>query len=346
MQQLKSLGFCRFYATSPDSALAVTTDLGTTCGLYCLELEPGLFYIGQTTNLSHRLKQHARQGKIFTAFSFLPVKRHHLKIKEKYAIVEAESKRINLTNRDHSSDPDGSTALDCILSRDQQLLWLAQQTPFTISAQEREPSEISARQKNNFVKLRRHARWAEIRDIAAGYIAHCIPAPMETENRRFWCVTCLPGTTTGDLRRLFCFNINRMETFVLFHSRERNVDLYSLLIVSKSMLTRNYGSLETFKKAHPHCLCHESTYLAAGNDQLAIETADFDALSRLFASPFVVRAAKELNMHLMRKGATVYARHHNWALADALFDALPMHEPASSVSESRPNDIIQGSMTP
>jgi len=320
-QTIRSLGFNDFIDYKDSHATFQALDADNRCGVYCLAFDDVTFYIGQSVDILNRLTQHKKENNTITQFAFQKVNKEHLAFTEEYAIKAADRKGIRLRNIMHVSNTAGYCKLDEIVDTDTQEKWLYQEKPSAISEIHTRVAAFPDKEypfKSKYSRLSRHPLYPKIIEIAQCYLRKCILAPSQTE-KSFWSISCLPNTTQGDLRRLFCFNINMMETFVLFHSKQNNTDIYALINVSKDHLFKYYVNEAQFKKTYKGCVLFKSNYRAAGDDQITIEISQRETLFSLLNSPFFIHAAKTLNLRLMRKGKNIYSKYHCPQLADDIF---------------------------
>jgi hypothetical protein len=75
-------------------------------------------------------------------------------------------------------------------------------------------------------------------------------------------------------------------------------------------------------------------YQPGGHDQIAVEIYDLTYVLGLLELPWFRRAAKDMNLNLMRKGANLYASNHCFALIDAIWRMTPKLSLESSLTQN------------
>uniref|UniRef100_I2Q2Z2 Putative endonuclease n=1 Tax=Desulfovibrio sp. U5L TaxID=596152 RepID=I2Q2Z2_9BACT len=318
------LGFCDFIDTFGGISIADSFGNKKRCGLYCLAFNDDTFYIGQAIDIPRRFIQHRKTYDDIKKFCFKVTNKEDLSTSEEFAIKFIEKHGVILRNIMHTSAFHGECDFDEIFDSNLQKKWLSEdfsdiETGARLGISENLFSRNQS--KTKFLKLIKHPQYEDIVLIGSLYLKKCIPSPLLTE-KSFWSVSCFPSTNEGDLKRIFCFNINMMETFVLLFDKRHPQSLYSLINISKEVLLKNYATISNFKKSFDSCYCYDSNYRAAGHDQITIEISGTASLLSLLNSSCFIQAAKVLNLRLMRKGINIYSKYHCLQLVDAMFRYL------------------------
>ena len=288
------------------------------CGIYLLGFDDGTFYIGLSVTVVSRFSQHRKKWGEISTFSFIPMKAEFLAAEERSLIFQAERHGMIIRNVEHVSFPAGDTDLDDILSPDEQDLAVNDPGQFRdedVQVAASRSKEHSDRFRQKFDKFVRHPWHDELRDLAKAYIVNCIPAFRRTEYS-FWLISCMPSTNASTAPRLFCFNLNAMETFVAGFTKETPTSPWAFVNVSKSTILEGYRNIVAFKRAYPCITVQETAYRAAGHDVISFFFDSIDDASNALADPIVARACRVLNLGLMRKGASLYTRYHCFPLVD------------------------------
>lgn len=290
------------------------------CGIYLLEFDDGLYYIGQAVDVVRRFAQHRKNYANIARLSFQATHRRDLDAQEQQLIHQAEAIGTPLINKIHTSYVAGETDLDLLISLDEQEAWLADPATFAhdtmrIHAYVDEPSRI--KYKYSFQKFQADPRFQRIIELLQQYIVECVPAYRRTEFS-FWSVSCLPSTNHSTYPRLICINMNAMECFVIGYQKRNPDQIWAFINVAETPIAETYNTEERFYQAHPNTRIALANYRAGGADQLAIEVTSLEQISALLNDPTIRTAARELNLRLMRKGGNLYARSHCYALADHL----------------------------
>ena len=125
--------------------------------------------------------------------------------------------------------------------------------------------------------------------------------------------------------RLFTLCINKMETlfFAAGADDHGNPWLEGHLNVSRAALAAEAGSLTRQRARHPNLELATPGYESGGGDVIGVRFFDVDGLVETFQMPGAIKAARTLNLMLMRKGPTFQWRWHNYELADWAFRSEP-----------------------
>jgi len=290
------------------------------CGIYLLQFDNDIFYIGQAVEVVRRFGQHRKIHSDIVGFSFLPVSKQNLDNQERVLIQKAEINGLPITNRIHVSAIIGETDLGLILSDEEQDQWLASKEEFNrddvVSRITLAPEQYLRYSQAYSHFLSRPDHTAVLKLIKK-YVFSCIPACCRTEYS-FWSLTCLPATNRSTWPRIAAININFMETFVIGYNIEDPNAHWGFMNIAKTVIEHEYSSIQTFQKKYPFVNVRERMYRAGGNDQITVETSGVANLSSLLSDDAVISAAGLLNLRLMRKGGTIYAKYHCPQLANTI----------------------------
>lgn len=147
----------------------------------------------------------------------------------------------------------------------------------------------------------------EVAGLLRNYLDNTIKDPRPQEFS-FWSVSCSPSTNETAGPRLFCVNIDRMETFVVGCLKEDPMVLWGFINVSFSA----FKNLPSFLRKFPKAQVTEVGYAAAKSDCLQISMNGIKEIAAIISTPAVIRAA-QLNGRLK---PTIYNRFHNFDLVD------------------------------
>ena len=285
-------------------------------GIYLLVFSDGLFYIGRTVNFVQRFAQHKKNHHNIIAFYYrvCPIKK--LPDIEEALIHHAQNLGLPLTNVVHVSNILGETDFDLLLPVEEQVQWL--KTNQLAKPEYTTVGDADQRQKykHKYEKFRTYAEFSTVSQLLSSYVKACIPAPQQSQGT-FWSLSCLPGTNRNTAPRFACISINSMETFVIGHAKGDTQQLWMFIVISEKVLSENYDDYQ-FGIHFPTAQIYQSEYKTAGPDQLLIYFDDSQEMGRALTNPLIQPAAKELNLRLMRKGATIQHRFHCLDLADEL----------------------------
>ncbi len=286
-------------------------------GIYLLVFADGLFYIGKTADFVRRFAQHQKNHSNISEFYYQICRVKDLERVEEDLIHQAQSLGLPLTNIVHVANVLGETDLDLLFSVEEQAQWLdVGQVAASENAKVNDAVQ-RLRYRHKYEKFETHPEFATVTELLSMYVKACIPVPRRTEFT-FWSVSCLPSTNASISPRFSCISINEMETFVVGHQKGNPHRLWMFMIVSESIFRRDYVGSRRFIREYPSARISPSNYRAAGPDQLQIDFGNPEEMLRALTCPVVKLAAKELNLRLMRKGATMQHRYHCFDLADRL----------------------------
>ncbi|CAN5834091.1 hypothetical protein BH10CHL1_BH10CHL1_14440 [soil metagenome] len=322
-QIIAQLGFSSLHNVSGRNSIAeIFGKSKKRCGIYLLHFESNIFYIGQALDVVRRFGQHRNTYSDIIGFSFLPVSKQNLDEQERLLIQSAEINGLPITNRIHVSAIIGKTDLDSVLSDDEQSKWLDTKKEFNLcdmSSRVILPPQQYLRYSQTYARFLNRSDQKQVLELIKKYILLCVPACRRTEYS-FWSLTCLPATNRSTWPRIAAVNINFMETFVIGHNIENPNTHWGFVNISKSIIEHQYSSMRGFQKKYPFVRFRERMYRAGGNDQITVEVSGLTNLSTILSDDTFTSAAGLLNLRLMRKGGTVYAKYHCPQLADAVLE--------------------------
>lgn len=319
---IASLGFPSLHNISGRNSIAELFGKSKKrCGVYVLHFDSNIYYIGQALDVVRRFGQHRKIHSDIKGFSFLPISKENLDERERQFIHIAEINGLPITNRVHVSAIIGETDLDSVLSEEEQSNWLTAQRKFNsddLAPRITLPKEQYLRYSQVFSRFLNRCDQRQVIELIQKYIFLCIPAYQRTEYS-FWSLTCLPSTNKNTWPRIAGVNINFMETFVLGHNSGNHNTHWGFVNIAKTVIEQHYLSIRAFQKKYPFVDIRERMYRAGGNDQITVQVPELANMSELLSDNAVISAAGLLNLRLMRKGGTIYAKYHCPQLADAVF---------------------------
>ena len=332
---LSRLGFGPPIDLRGRASLEGLLDDAQCCGIYVLHLAGGACYVGQSVNIIQRLAQHRRTYAAIEQISILPLRRDKalLDTCEVETIRALEQAGAALLNIVHASITIQSSPFDLVVPPDEQRRWLDSdplRPPDSGAPLGMVSAELRAKTAERLARLLQRPDQAELLELLRCYLRTCVPWPERTE-AAFWSASCFPSTNSGLCPRLVCFNMNTMEVFVVQYSKREPDQLAAFINLSKEALRQTYPTNSAFRRRHPQANVEQADYAAAGLDQLQVTVEGREALRQLLGDPAVLRAARLLNLHLMRKRDNLYRQYHCYALAEALLGpragpALPQAE--------------------
>ncbi|MEW2441151.1 hypothetical protein [Micromonospora marina] len=140
--------------------------------------------------------------------------------------------------------------------------------------------------------------------LVGAYLRLTIPVPEQTECD-FWTLTALPGTNAGTYPRLFSVSVHALETLYVCHDRRRQQALHICLNVDKTVAESQLRTRLRLRamRATPARYRFRPGVLALRFGSVG---GTYEALTR----PQIVRAARRLNLDLMRKGPALNWKTH------------------------------------
>lgn len=312
----------RYSISGNDSIVGQFSDSQERCGIYLLEFKDGTYYIGQSVDVARRFREHQRNFDDIVGFRFRPTIAEELDSSEIHLIHQSESIGMVLRNIEHAAVITGNSKLDSILPTDVQSAWLAkgklpdEYSRRTISTDESHAQRI--RMERKYETIQQNPLYATARRLLASYIQKTIIAPGLTEYS-YWSLSCLPSTNSGTWPRLICVNIRDMETFVLGYMINNPERIWGFINATRDDFHRGTGRLR-FHFTNPFVRIRRGAYQSPGFNQVQIEFTGAKAADRLLSDDAVYTSARSLNLHLMRKGRTLFSRYHCFPLADEVID--------------------------
>lgn len=289
---------------------------GKRSGIYVLCFANGERYVGQTVNIVTRFGTHRRKWTDIESLLFARCPRAELNDLEIRTIRGERSRGHPLRNITHSLGPLGKSDLDPIVTKAEQYAWLNGEDE--VHDVEERAEDLAQRRlhASKYAKLKETPYLPYVALITNLYVQGTIPKPRETE-RTFWSLSAMPSTNRNKHGgRLATLSINKMETLYLSAASTADGDVIGGRVnVSRAVLEGSAGSVASLRRSHPHLDFTEATYETSGGDCISIGFVGGDVIDAL-KIPGCQRAARQLNLMLMRKGPTFQWRWHCYDLAD------------------------------
>jgi hypothetical protein len=276
------------------------------CGIYELTFADGERYVGQAVDVVARFRTHRRTWTDIVELTFRRVDPARLDEVEREQIRRREAAGVRLRNVVHTTGRLGVTDLDEHLSPAEQARWLTDHQPHRVRLDDRPTDPVLRRRSSHrFDRLRVDPRFTdELAALVGDYLRLTVPVPERTE-WSFWTLSALPSTNAATSPRLLTVSVHALETLYICHDRRDpqqpqicvNVDR----VVARSQL-RTRLRLRTMHAT-------EGRYpLRPG--VLALRFTSVDAAREALTRPTIVRAARRLNLDLMRKGPALNEKSH------------------------------------
>lgn len=304
------LSFTRYDMSEGGSAAALFADSTKVCGIYVLEFEDEMRYVGQTRDIVARYATHRRRHGDIVALSFAPCSVADLDENERKEIRRQEAahglRNLSLTGR-----PAGEGDLEVTVDEGESVL-----LPWDRDRRFRLRDEGEMTKQRRFWDLAARSDYDERADALAAYVDECIPDPFGTQ-RVLWTIVASPTTSrTADGRRLFTLSCGGRETLFAWEQltgRGRrleiclNVDGDQVRASSPTSAVHQLGELVLMRLetvTYGNEIVHRSV------------TRSWPQLARVLARSHFADGAYRLNTMLMRRRSSPYRRHHNQAFAD------------------------------
>ena len=152
----------------------------------------------------------------------------------------------------------------------------------------------------------------EILRVLRRYVRIALPAFRRSE-LSFWAVSCLSGPAVRSRVNLFWQEV--CTVFV-----DDTGELWFDFQVAMQPFDRlGDRGIDGFLDRYPECDWVEHYYESGGQDQIRVQ-CPASRVDELLSDADFIPSLRELNLRLMRKGATVFNRYHCFPLADRLLD--------------------------
>ena len=307
---LKKLGFAACHAVEGRTSIADVFPRSKRCGIYVLECSTGEVYAGQAVDVTRRYVQHLKTHKDVTRLHFQRAAKRDLDLVEKTVIKTLQEKGLKTRNITYSSTVIGETDLDLIMPPEAQRQFEEDVSFKDASGQRTRDDDLRRRLDPRFALLRERPQAQDYLRLVRAYLPLCVPAPIRTE-LSFWCLSVPPRPPFVYSR----LNVGWQEVLTAYQ-RDDGI-LWASFHVAASPLGL-FGTPKSAWKKYAlakQVEISDHAYEPGGPDQLNLELPVDEALELLKDADFL-RAARLLNLRLMRKSATPYGKFHCFALAD------------------------------
>ncbi|WP_167945234.1 GIY-YIG nuclease family protein [Micromonospora sp. NRRL B-16802] len=276
------------------------------CGVYELTFADGQRYVGQAVDVVTRFCAHRRTWSDMVEIAFERVSRAQLDKVERDQIRRREAAGVQLRNVVHTTGRLGASELDVLLPSAEQRRWLADHQPGIVRLGDRPvDSVLQHRSRHRFNRLQADPRFTdELARLVGAYLRVAMPVPELTE-LSYWTVSALPSTSAATYPRLLTVSVHALETLFVYHERHTPQELQIRLNIdgatARSHLRTRIGlalmrPVEAHYRIRPGVLGLHFTSMRSA----------YDALTR----PGIIKAARQLNLDLMRKGPALNWKTH------------------------------------
>jgi hypothetical protein len=307
---LNPLSFTRYDMSEGGSAAALFAGSTKVCGIYVLEFEDEMRYVGQTRDVASRYATHRRRHGDIVALSFAPCSAADLDDYERQEIRRQEAghslRNLNLTGR-----PAGEGDLEVDVENGESIL-----LPWDRDRRLRLGDEGAMTMQRRFWDLAARPDYDQMADAVAMYVDECIPDPFGTQ-RVLWTLVASPTTSrTTDVRRLFTLSCGGRETlFAREHQKGRGVQLEICMNVDGDRVRE--ATPRPAMRQIGDLLLTRLEKVAYGSETVHRSVMrSWPQLERILMRSQFAEGAYRLNTMLMRRRSSPYRRHHNQAFAD------------------------------
>jgi predicted GIY-YIG superfamily endonuclease len=307
---LHPLSFTRYDMTEGGSAAALFADSTQVCGIYVLEFEDEMRYVGQTRDIVARYATHRRRHGDIIALSFAPCSVVDLDGCERQEIRRQEAvhglRNLNLTSR-----PAGDGDFEVNVDEGKSVL-----LPWDRERRLRLSDEGERTMQRRFWDLAARPDYDEMADALAMYVDECIPDPFGTQ-RVLWTIVASPTTSrTADSRRLFTLSCGGRETLFAWEQMTDRGRRLEICMNVDGVRVRESSPASAVAQLGELMLMNMET-VPYGNEIVHRSvTRSWPQLARVLARSHFAEGAYRLNTMLMRRRSSPYRRHHNQPFAD------------------------------
>jgi hypothetical protein len=307
---IRSLAFTRYDMSEGGSAAALFADSAKVCGIYVLEFEDDMRYVGQTRDIVSRFSTHRRRHGDIVALSFAPCSPADLDECERQEIRRQEAahglRNLSLTGR-----PAGEGDLEVSVEEGESVL-----LPWDRERRVRLSEEGETTMQRRFWDLAARSDYDDMADALAMYVDECIPDPFGTQ-RVLWTIVASPSTSrTAHGRRLFTLSCGGRETLFAWEQMTGRGSRLEICLNVDGDRVRESSPTSAVSRLSELVLMNMES-VAYGNETVHRSvTRSWPQLTRVLDRSHFAEGAYRLNTMLMRRRSSPYRRHHNQAFAD------------------------------
>jgi len=307
---VQRLGFTTSRTVEGRTSIADLFPRTKRCGVYVLEFRTGEVYGGQAVDVTRRFAQHLKTHKDVTKIYFQQVGKTRLDAVEEGVIKTLQEKGLKTRNITFSSTIQGETDLDVVMPPDVQKRFEEDVSFNDATGQRTEDADLRRRLAPRYEPFQLRPQAQESLRVLRAYMPRCVPAFIRTE-LSFWSLSLPPRPPHVHLR----LNVGWQEVLTVYEP-EPGTPWCSFHVAASplGLFGKGRAVWKKFATAKQVDLSTH-TYEPGGPDQLNLELPVDEALALVKDGDFQ-RAARLLNLRLMRKSATPYGKFHCFALAD------------------------------
>lgn len=287
------------------------------CGIYELTFADGQHYVGQAVDVVTRFCDHRRTWSDIVELAFDRVDSSQLDKVERERIRQRETAGVQLRNVVHTAGRLGATELDLLMPAEEQRSWLADHQPTEVRLGQRPDNPVpSHRSRHQFHRLRADPRFTdELARLVGTYLRVTMPAPERTE-LSYWTLSALPATNATTYPRLLTVSVHALETLFVCHDRHAPERLQIRLNVDEAVARDQFRT-----RLGLALMDVDSAGYRVRPGVLGLQFTSARSAHRALTCPGIIRAARKLNLDLMRKGPALNWKTHCPDLAERVLSA-------------------------
>lgn len=293
------------------------------CCVYVLHLADGCCYVAHARDLAARYPALRRACGPTERISLRALAPEALEQAERETLALLAEAGARLLNSIHPLVTPRGCDFDLLVGPQEQRRWLEADPLAPLAGDDTRPQvtlDGHARTAARFQALARRPDRALVLDLLRRYVRGCLPWPRRSE-LAFWGVSCAPPGAPA-WPRLACVQAGPAEVCALGHAADAPERLWLWANLARAPLLQVYPSAARLRRQHPRVRLEPLRFAPGGMELLQAEARDPAAALQLLADPAVLRAARLLNLQLMRLRGNQYAFQHCFLLADQLLGAM------------------------
>jgi hypothetical protein len=316
---LRRLGYEQSWFVADRTSIADLFGATRRCGVYVLEFANGEVYGGQAVDVTRRYVQHLRTHSDIQRLFFKRVPKAGLNDFEKKVIQTLERSGHRTRNIIFASIITGERDLDLVMAPEAQARF-ENDLAFN-DASGRRTNDVALRRKldGRYSELLRRPHADVVSTLLREYVPRCVPAFVRSE-LSFWSLS-IPRRPVLVYARV---NVGWQEVLTAF---EEDGTCWFTFHVARSPLGLKTGrttfagtALSRFRTLRTE----RHAYEPGGQDQAMLIVEAGEAF-KLVRHPVFAKAARRMNLRLMRKSPTPYGNFHCFALADRILSEQPIN---------------------
>lgn len=290
---------------------------GGRCGIYELTFADGQRYVGQAVDVVARFHVHHRKWSDIVELAFERVDSSQLDKVERERIREREAAGVRLRNVVHTAGRLGASELDLLMPAEEQQRWLADHQPTEVRLRQRPDNPVpNHRSRHQFNRLRADPRFTdELARLVGAYLRVTMPALERTE-LSYWTLSALPATNAATYPRLLTISVHALETLFVCHDRHAPEKPQIRLNVDEAVARSQFRT-----RLGLALMDVDTTGYRVRPGVLGLQFTSTRSAHHALTRPGIIRAARKLNLDLVRKGPALNWKTHCSDLVERVLSA-------------------------